>query len=407
MNNKDVIDEAIKEDYFNERTELLYDSDNITKRTINDFRNIRQQLDNCTDSTGPSVFFNTPIRNEFINLKNRGIKLRFITEITKDNANYCKELLKIVELRHLDNIKGNFGIADGRDYGASAIIKEGQPPVELIRSNVRAFVDQQQFLFETLWDKAVLANQKIKEIEERIKPVKTIILEKQEDIFESVADFYKGSILMKSCSPIETINLIFNNFLNLHQEILERYRKGSHKGIRWITTLNKEEDIELINKYADKAIEIRHVKNLLSTNFALSDKAFLLTIEKIEEGKWGNNVLSSNDKLYLEHYDLIFENLWKKGIDINDRIKEIKKGNFANVDVIPNPKESLKLTRRLFKNAKEEILFILSSDTSILRVENNMGFEFFDDLVTNNGIKVKILIPFTIDSYNKINQIKS
>jgi two-component system, OmpR family, sensor histidine kinase VicK len=116
---------AIKEDYFDERTAILSDSDNITKRTINDFRNIQQQFDNCTDSTGPSVFFNTLIRNEFINLKNRGIKLRFITEITIDNVSYYKELLKIVELRHLDNIKGNFGIADGSDYVASAIIKEG------------------------------------------------------------------------------------------------------------------------------------------------------------------------------------------------------------------------------------------------------------------------------------------
>ena len=69
--------------------------------------------------------------------------------------------MKITDLRHLYGIKGNFGIADGKDYGGSASVKEGQPPIELIRSNVKTFVEQQQFLFETLWSKAIPAEQKI------------------------------------------------------------------------------------------------------------------------------------------------------------------------------------------------------------------------------------------------------
>jgi two-component system sensor histidine kinase VicK len=50
---------------------------------------------------------------------NKGVKTRFITEI-KRQYSYCKELIKILdELRHLDEIKGNFGIADGIEYRAS------------------------------------------------------------------------------------------------------------------------------------------------------------------------------------------------------------------------------------------------------------------------------------------------
>lgn len=52
--------------------------------------------------------------------------------------------MKIVELRHLDKIKGNFGIIDGTDYRASASMIEGHPPNELIISNVNTFVEQQQ-----------------------------------------------------------------------------------------------------------------------------------------------------------------------------------------------------------------------------------------------------------------------
>ncbi len=80
------------------KTEILYGADNIVKRTIGDFHIISQRLDNCTDYTGPSVFYNTPIWKEFVELKNRGIKLRFITEITNNNINYSKELSKVAEL---------------------------------------------------------------------------------------------------------------------------------------------------------------------------------------------------------------------------------------------------------------------------------------------------------------------
>ena len=54
------------------------------------------------------------------------------------------------------------------------------------------------------------------------------------------------------------------------------------------------------------------------------------------------NVISSNDKLYLNHYDTIFENLWKKGIDVQERIREIEEGYIFNIETIPNPIESLK-----------------------------------------------------------------
>jgi two-component system, OmpR family, sensor histidine kinase VicK len=42
------------------------------------------------------------LRQRFLDNKAKGIKLRYLTEITKDNLYYCKELLSMVdELRHL------------------------------------------------------------------------------------------------------------------------------------------------------------------------------------------------------------------------------------------------------------------------------------------------------------------
>jgi signal transduction histidine kinase len=78
--------------------------------------------------------------------------------------------MKIAELRHLDRIRGNFGISDGRDYRATASIQQGQPPVQAIRSTIKTFVDQQQYFFDTLWNKAIPADKRIREIEEGAEP---------------------------------------------------------------------------------------------------------------------------------------------------------------------------------------------------------------------------------------------
>ena len=51
-------------------------------------------------------------------LKTKVSNLRYVTEITKDNINYVKEMLTFSEIRHLDGLKGNFEVADEKEYVA-------------------------------------------------------------------------------------------------------------------------------------------------------------------------------------------------------------------------------------------------------------------------------------------------
>jgi two-component system, OmpR family, sensor histidine kinase VicK len=81
----------------------------------------------------------------------------------------CKEKMKFVELRHLDGAQGNFAIGDRRQIRMHAIIKKGVPPTQMLRSTVRSFVEQQQYVFAELWKKAIPAVERIKEIEEGVK----------------------------------------------------------------------------------------------------------------------------------------------------------------------------------------------------------------------------------------------
>ena len=119
-----------------EKTEVMYGAENIVNETLELLSAAKESVDNCIDSTAPSIFLipNHPVTKMFRDLKEKGIRLRFITEITKTNIEYCKELMEICELRHLDEVKGNFGIMDGIYYRASAKSIESSPPPLLIRS---------------------------------------------------------------------------------------------------------------------------------------------------------------------------------------------------------------------------------------------------------------------------------
>jgi two-component system sensor histidine kinase VicK len=156
-----------------QRTTVIYGEEATTNKILQFIGNTDKGWDNCIDKEGPSVSIRTKkIRKAVEHAKNeKGLRIRSITEITRDNIEYCKEYIKIVtELRHLDGIKGNFGVSEN-EYLSTSRLQEASLLSEIIYSNVKSIVDQHQFLFETLWSKAVPAEIKIREIEQDLEPV--------------------------------------------------------------------------------------------------------------------------------------------------------------------------------------------------------------------------------------------
>jgi two-component system sensor histidine kinase VicK len=147
----------------------------------------------------PSVAMGVEVfRKGLYELKRRNVKSRFITDITKDNIKYCKELMQITELRHLDRIKGNFALSE-KGYAASATLQEASLLQQVIYSNVEAILDQQQYVFETLWSKAIPADQKIRGIEEGIDLGRTDIIQSPRmilDLFTNMIKPAKTEILL-------------------------------------------------------------------------------------------------------------------------------------------------------------------------------------------------------------------
>jgi hypothetical protein len=77
-------------------------------------QNAHRRIDVCVDNTRPLLAMEfKKIRDSFVDAKTRGVAIRYITEITRSNLRYCKELMSIVdELRHLEGIKGNFYVTE-------------------------------------------------------------------------------------------------------------------------------------------------------------------------------------------------------------------------------------------------------------------------------------------------------
>ena len=135
-------------------------------------QNANKWMDLYGDENGPSIIIEFPdiYKNNYIEARRRGAKIRFITEITKENMRYCKELIKIVdEFRHLEGFKGGIAVSES-EYMTTTTLRQSEILTQVFYSNVKEVVEQGQYVFDTFWKKAVPAEQKIREIEEGIVP---------------------------------------------------------------------------------------------------------------------------------------------------------------------------------------------------------------------------------------------
>jgi hypothetical protein len=76
-----------REDY-PEATNEIYDTDKIIQRVVDTFYSLKHGCDVCADAEDPSMFVipGHPVTKGFLDMKKRGIRLRFITEITTENT---------------------------------------------------------------------------------------------------------------------------------------------------------------------------------------------------------------------------------------------------------------------------------------------------------------------------------
>lgn len=378
-----------------EKTEVYYHPFDVVNTVIKFIDNATGRIDGCVDHTRPSLLIDIEaLRMTFNEARKRGIKIRFVTEMTDDNITYCKELMRssVNELRHLDGIKGNFYVSEKEYVSPATVHEEGKPASHVVYSNVKEVVEQGQYLFETLWSKTLPADQRIKEIEKGVIRYETVIVDNPQEIVKEISNLIANSSELATCLTSGGMIYSHEHFFDVNKNLLDKQKKGEHKGIRYITYIN-DQNMNLVKLYLNYGIEVKHVQNLPPMSFSFSDKKIAITIEKMEDGKLVQSLLLSNEPHYLKHFASVFQELWGNGIDAAVKIKEIEEGiETAKIEIIRNPEEAMKLSRQLIKSAKHEVLRIYPSFNGFRRHIRIGALHLFRE-VLEHGISVRILVP--------------
>ncbi len=272
-----------------ERTEVWHGEREIINRGLQELANVKIQYDSIVDHNGPSIMVNNEIVTKaYANIRDRGCKIRLITEISVNNILYCKKLDKLLDLRHFDGIKGNLGIVDGIRYGASARSEEKKFPTEYIYSNVKSFVEQQQYFFDMLWNKSIPAEQRIKELEQGIKP----------NVLETITD------------PIKIQNLYLNLVRSAKTEIMLI--------IPTANAIHHQDDIGILQLLKDVSINHNNNVNTRILTSQINDHHF------VEEQNIQNTLLSfplSSFHIHLRNIEI--DSTTKSTIIIVDRTESL------------------------------------------------------------------------------------
>ncbi|MFZ0221191.1 MAG: hypothetical protein WAM42_05785 [Candidatus Nitrosopolaris sp.] len=156
------------------RIEVLHGTEIIINTYLHILHNANRRWDYFADvkslSVVPLAF--EAIKKAMLEAKARATRLRFITEITKENISYTKEFMESVELRHLDGVKGNFGVSDAEyiaisttDIRSASLAESKSIPrttiPHAVYSNVIENIQQQQYVFEILWNRQRQLNKEL------------------------------------------------------------------------------------------------------------------------------------------------------------------------------------------------------------------------------------------------------
>ena len=323
------------------------------------FSNANHRIDVCGNSNFPlKISSFESVRKVVIAAKNRGISLRFIIEITKENLQYCKELMKITdELRHMDEIEANFGLSETEFLGSITLQKE---ILQATYSNVKEVVEQQQFIFDTLWRKATPAEQKIREIEEGIEPE---VIETIRNPFEIQKIAFE---LVKSAR--DEILLVFSTANAFHRQertgMIKLLKEAAAERRVQIRILTPTDDLikgtvqKLIREQQQQnqpRIDIRFIGRFSQTKIRILvvDKASSLVVELKDDTKESSYeamglATYSNSKSTVLSYVSIFETLWMQ-TELYEQLVESNNGLAKAYEKLEAANEQLKVHEKMQK----------------------------------------------------------
>ena len=371
-----------------EITEIVTGWEGITNRTIDGFSRAKQRVDHCCDSMIPPRMAESPVHMTIIDFVKRGGKVRMITEITAENLPAIKELMKAQEIRHINGFKLNFGVSDALFSAPTSVYSLSAEP-QCIWSNSRGLISQHQYLYDTLWNSAIPADVRIREIEQGIAP----------EIIEAIRDSSETQKLaLKLVENAQTeVLIIFSStgaFMRLLDagltERIEKSVKERNVSIKIITPIDENvKDVmgSLLNYpragcRGEISVHTSEVPTQTMLSIIVSDRSYSLAVEFDDMiiGSSQNAIglaTYSNSKNTVLSYVTLFESMWSQ-IELNSEIRQL----YEHLKVQEQEqKEFIDIAAHEFKNPLQPILFL----SEILRdhVADNRSQQLLEVIIRN------------------------
>jgi signal transduction histidine kinase len=312
-----------------EVTRVICGVETVVNTVLQFVNQTNDKIDAFIDQTRPSLVINiTLLKEAFLDAKKRGVKLRYITEITKDNISYCKELMTIVdELRHIEGIKGNFYISETEYIAPATFHEKGKPASQIIYSDVNEIVEHQRYVFDTLWTRAISAEQRIEQIEgEGVEHEFLQVITNQKKASRTLAGLVKSmekEALLFLPNDKEMLRL---DKLGIIDHIMRRASQGKEVTVKIISPLS-EENSEIVNRITKRVPSIRILNADSNSPFGIciidGEKLLRTEIRQLNTYDFSEAVdfaIYSNRKLTVNSFKSIFELLWNERV-LNEQLK--------------------------------------------------------------------------------------
>jgi hypothetical protein len=176
-------------------------------------------------------------------IEEKGIKMRMIVDANKENIDFLNAI-KFYDIRHIDGIRGNFGIFDNRAYMVFIFHKESEQPDQTLWSNNKILIDKQLTLFDKVWEIAIPITERKKELQYSQIPNYQRQITTTEEIKKEIDSAFqqcRKELMIISSAPLLNKFLNTTDFFTQISTILKRQGK--------IRILTNGLDNDFINKF--------------------------------------------------------------------------------------------------------------------------------------------------------------
>jgi hypothetical protein len=296
-----------------ENIETLYGNDEITNRTLLVFESTQKTIEGCVGKEEVAM----QVTHEWhmqglLKLKEKGVKIRIVTQVTNDNLQYCRMYSQVAELRHLDGIQSSFGISDGVWLLDHVVSLDEFPLSHAILTNVRKLVDAKRKLFETVWKQSIPAQIVFDKLE-KVKPPE---VNKQLDPTEAKQMLF--NLIKNSKYHVDMIIPTSNCINSLVTDGLSSYLNTAiSQGVKVRILLPKDvHSFEFINSIKNSNIEVKQTEDIRARKIMLMvDSLYSLAME-IKGAKEDNlkslikSAVYSTSTVGLMTFTALFEKMW-------------------------------------------------------------------------------------------------